>query len=695
MANGLGIERGRTVQASVNTGASNPYEAYQQMADTLKEADTDLSGSKVSAYEKSEALGGDDDSDNKTSTVTYYDDNKKESDTLSIKEEDSVLPLKDKEGKTIGAVDISKGAVDLYAKDEGLYKGLDISFSDKKFGVPIGGLTYEDTPSGRKGLTFELGKGKIYTDADVDLLDFENTPVKANLGFVLDFAKGGFVPDTKPMQMEMDLILSETKDPVSGNTAPLGATPEEVRDDVPINASPNEFMINAATRRYYGTDFFEELQKSAAEGWERIKRGEESYFRDDELEVEDDEKGQDKPRMGMDEGGPIPEREIPPPVGGGYGGYGGTGILFSGFELRTFADPNNPNRTMKIAFFNGRPITRIPKDFVESDVETADDTPVQTTTQGDTRDRRELGYELKTNYREKDISDWSSFDYGQYYSDVQPDVAAGKNIAKLTNAEKGITYGVGFALTGSFAGAIGLNRLAEKSKYDTAVKVFNKTKDLMKKGGLEEEFGKTVAYTNYMLGKSLGFFEERDGKLYEGENVVVEPEKPDISIIKRYKDKPTSGMQFIPGQSIFKSQYDRMEALQGTFGNKARYLASQEIHSQGLRARGLEDTSVFGRPVGPIEAITDLATQGYIGDTPPDSSDDNGDDYKSPAQIASEQRQSGSEGSTAQNTTVESAAETASSVVDAAVEEEKDDDENTPPSYDYGGSGPFHKGGLI
>ena len=74
MANGLGIERGRTVQASVNTGASNPYEAYQQMADTLKEADTDLSGSKVSAYEKSEALGGDDDSDNKTSTVTYYDD---------------------------------------------------------------------------------------------------------------------------------------------------------------------------------------------------------------------------------------------------------------------------------------------------------------------------------------------------------------------------------------------------------------------------------------------------------------------------------------------------------------------------------------------------------------------------------------------------------------------------------------------
>ena len=614
MANGLGIERGRTVQASVNTGASNPYEAYQQMADTLKEADTDLSGSKVSAYEKSEALGGDDDSDNKTSTVTYYDDNKKESDTLSIKEEDSVLPLKDKEGKTIGAVDISKGAVDLYAKDEGLYKGLDISFSDEKFGVPIGGLTYEDTPSGKRGLTYKLGKGKIYTDADVALLDFENTPVKANLGFVLDFAKGGFVPDTKPMQMEMDLILSETKDPVSGNIAPLGATPEEVRDDVPINASPNEFMINAATRRYYGTDFFEELQKSAAEGWERIKRGEESYFRDDELEVEDDEKGQDKPRMGMDEGGPIPEREIPPPVGGGYGGYGGTGMLFRGFELRTFADPNNPNRTMKIAFFNGRPITRIPKDFVESDVETDDDTPVQTTAQGDTRDRRELGYELKTSYREKDVNDWSDFDYAQYYSDTDKAIKSGQDITKLSNVEKGIVFATGMGLTGGLFGGIGLNRLAEKNKRDTAVKIFNKTQGLINKGNLEEEFGKVVRYTNYMLGKELGFL-DADFK---------EPERPDISIIKRYSDKPKSGLDFNPNTSVFKSQYDRDEALGGTFGARAAYLASQEVHSQGLRAKdpslGIEDTSYFGSNVGPVEAVTNLVTTGTV------QGDDNDDD---------------------------------------------------------------------
>ena len=610
---------------------ANPYDAYQQMADSLQEAGVTLSGDKTyteeaadiqSAYEKSQALAGRDDSDSQqSSTVTYYDDDKGESKTLSIKKEDSIVPLKNEEGKNIGAVDISKGAVDLYTTDEGLYKGLDISFSDEKFSIPIGDLRYEDTPSGKKGLTFKLGKGKIYTDADVDLLDFEKAPMKANAGFVLNFAEGGSVPDTKPMQMEMDLILSETKDPVSGNTAPLGATPEEVRDDIPINASPNEFMINAATRRYYGTEFFEELQKAAAEGWERIKKGEESYFRDDELEVEDDEKGQDKP-INMQEGGTIPEREIPEPVGGGYGGYGGVGLPFLGFELRTFADPNNPNRRIRIAFFNGRPITRIPKDFVESDVETDDDAPVQTTAQGDTRDRRELGYELKTSYREKDVNDWSDFDYAQYYSDTDKAIKSGQDITKLSNVEKGIVFATGMGLTGGLFGGIGLNRLAEKNKRATAVKIFNKTQGLINKGNLEEEFGKVVRYTNYMLGKELGFL-DADFK---------EPERPDISIIKRYSDKPKSGLDFNPNTSAFESQYDRDEALQGTFGARARYFASQEVHSQGLRARGIEDTSYFGSNVGPVEAVTNLVTTGTV------QGDDNDND-DSPSSTSTPQQE--------------------------------------------------------
>ena len=148
-------------------------------------------------------------------------------------------------------------------------------------------------------------------------------------------------------QMEMELMLKEQVDPVSGNTAPLGSTPEEVRDDVPINASVGEFMINAQTVNYFGEEFFTNLQETAAEGWQRIKEGKESFFRDDELEVaEVDDMPTDEVQSmayggtvrGYAEGDEITDeianKEVPKPVGGGYGGYGGTGSIFTGFEMR-------------------------------------------------------------------------------------------------------------------------------------------------------------------------------------------------------------------------------------------------------------------------------------------------------------------------------------------------------------------------
>jgi len=100
------------------------------------------------------------------------------------------------------------------------------------------------------------------------------------------FAEGGKVGEET--QLEMDLIMNEQVDPVSGNTAPIGAKPEEVRDDIDIRVSPGEYVINAQTVRYFGEDFFDELQKAAAEGFERIKKAEDLPFREDELEFEED-----------------------------------------------------------------------------------------------------------------------------------------------------------------------------------------------------------------------------------------------------------------------------------------------------------------------------------------------------------------------------------------------------------------------
>src|SRR6056300_1813184 len=108
-----------------------------------------------------------------------------------------------------------------------------------------------------------------------------------------------------------DMLLEEQVDPVSGNTAPVGALPSEVRDDIDIRVSENEYVIPAYAVRYFGEDFFDELLGSAKEGWERIKEGDELPFRDDELEVEsdDDDATDEELKEGYDEGGNIPGKE--------------------------------------------------------------------------------------------------------------------------------------------------------------------------------------------------------------------------------------------------------------------------------------------------------------------------------------------------------------------------------------------------
>ena len=178
-------------------------------------------------------------------------------------------------------------------------------------------------------------------------------------------------------QMEMELMLKEQVDPVSGNTAPLGSTPEEVRDDVPINASVGEFMINAQTVNYFGEEFFTNLQETAAEGWQRIKEGEESFFRDDELEVDEvDDMPTDEVQSmayggkvrGYAKGGSLDlsekEYQMTQAVGGGYTGAGGTGEVYTGFEQKSYINPDTKQRII-IFFFNGRPLSRVPEGYRE------------------------------------------------------------------------------------------------------------------------------------------------------------------------------------------------------------------------------------------------------------------------------------------------------------------------------------------
>ena len=596
---------------------ANPYE---QMAQSLGEAGVNLSGTKTySNYEKSQKLAGGDRDETPSTRPRARPESKdtSESPTISIVDADT--------DETVANWDVGSGDV-TFSGDSSLSETTQRRKKSKSgLAVPepkinIGPLEIKEKDA-KLDVSMDWSNvfDNLLKDAmprGVDLNRFKTSwdgeTIKI-LDVGMSFAEGGKVSDKA--QLEMELIMNEQVDPVSGNTAPIGAKPEEVRDDVEIRVSPGEYVINAQTVRYFGEGFFDELQKAAAEGFERIKEGEELPFRDDELDIEDDEIEEVEPE-GFAYGGRVKgyaegDMVVPQPVGGGYGGYGGTGAMFTGFELRTFTDPTNPKRKIKIAFFNGRPITRIPETYVEEGAEPAEVASEQTALITDTKDRRELGYELKTTYNEKDVKEWSDYDYGQYYKDTIDLVESGKSITSLSLPEKAIVGVVGSGLTGNILGGIGLSRLAEKSKYDRAVKIFNQTQGLINKGDFTDSITeKTIKYTNYMVGKSLGFYGE--GELPKW--TTVEPEKPDVSLLGRYagKDKPKSGLDFNPSTSVFKTQYDRDEALSGTFGSRAAYLASQEVHSQGLRAKGDEDTSYFGSNVGPVEAITNLVTTGTV-----------------------------------------------------------------------------------
>ena len=62
----------------------------------------------------------------------------------------------------------------------------------------------------------------------------------------------------------------ERIDPVSGNEIPLGATAENVRDDIPAQLSEGEYVVPADVVNYYGVKFFEDLRSDAKEGYQEM-----------------------------------------------------------------------------------------------------------------------------------------------------------------------------------------------------------------------------------------------------------------------------------------------------------------------------------------------------------------------------------------------------------------------------------------
>ena len=322
----------------------------------------------------------------------------------------------------------------------------------------------------------------------------------------MSFAEGGKVDDKA--QLEMDLIMNEQVDPVSGNTAPIGAKPEEVRDDIEIRVSPGEYVINAQTVRYFGEDFFDELQKAAAEGFERIKEGEELPFRDDELATEEDETEEVEPE-GFAYGGRVKgyaegDLVVPQPVGGGYGQYGGTGSIFTGYQSKVFINDETGQKII-VFFFNGRPLSRIPSGFREMG-----ETPVeeqeeqQQARREDTSDPSDdIAEELRESsegWRNKNPSEWDEDDYNNYYRDIKSTIDKGEDPLGLSKGEDIILTllsGPSGVLSKVMGADTALGSLIKKSKKKRAQSVFDTIKVMETATNVQRD-------TQYLLGGFLG-----------------------------------------------------------------------------------------------------------------------------------------------------------------------------------------------
>ena len=289
------------------------------------------------------------------------------------------------------------------------------------------------------------------------------------------FAEGGKVSDQA--QTEMELIMNEQQDPVSGNTAPIGAKPSEVRDDIDVRVSEGEFIINAQTVRYFGEDFFNELQNAAAEGFDRIKEGDELPFRDDELDVEEEEMPQ-----GFAEGGVVPE-----PVGGGYGQYGGTGARFSGFQSKQYINDDTKQK-MVVFFFNGRPLSRIPKGFREMGetvVEEQQEAEAVQEVRSPADDRNTVALEEikkgKVDWKKKNPKDWGMDEFKQYNNSLVLDVKEGANPLGLDQGEKLVSGLLGGGVLGKIVGGGSniIETMIKKSKEKRSQEILDRSNEIL------------------------------------------------------------------------------------------------------------------------------------------------------------------------------------------------------------------------
>jgi hypothetical protein len=194
------------------------------------------------------------------------------------------------------------------ATDNDAYKLAQEAFNNPEF-TQVG---YDPT---RRGFFYDRETGEAILSADtviqVGHLALARNAKKMDAE-AFPFNKGGMAMEEQ-MNMNFGDVPDNTigQDPVSGNDIPLGASAENVRDDIPANLSEGEIVVAADVVNFHGVKLFEDLRAEAKMGYAQMDQdgrmggepmddmGMDIELSELDLEVMDDEAPVEMARGGM------------------------------------------------------------------------------------------------------------------------------------------------------------------------------------------------------------------------------------------------------------------------------------------------------------------------------------------------------------------------------------------------------------
>lgn len=281
------------------------------------------------------------------------------------------------------------------------------------------------------------------------------------------------------MDDQMEAVFKSSRgevDPVSGNEVPLGARPEEVRDDIPANLSEGEYIVPADVLRYYGVKFFEELRNEAKQGWQELDQGgrvggdpsgmemggDELPFDISELQVIEGDDSEEQPQMNKGgyisdyaEGGIVDRDALQEEFPEAFTTDGAG----SGQEYRAYT--NAEGMTLSVRFVDGKPMSSIPAGYTASGESAAE-------TAAPSRSRKRRKPAAQEPVEQKDWNTAELSDFGTYLD--QKDSLLGKGVTALASSMNPL---IGLAI--GYAGDAEDRRVMES--LDTRISAITDPKD--------------------------------------------------------------------------------------------------------------------------------------------------------------------------------------------------------------------------